>query len=69
MFAYGLRYYLRLPSNSLIQPPDPLDAYEVAYLVDGNKRVFDTAIASLFLKGYINIDSKLRMIYLDSLNG
>lgn len=63
LLACGLRYYLRLPSESPMQPPNNLDAYEVAYLVDGNKRVFDTAIASLFQKGYITIESKLRRIY------
>ncbi|MFM7885939.1 MAG: hypothetical protein ACKPCM_04445 [Pseudanabaena sp.] len=53
LFAYGLRYYLRLPNDSPMQSPDHLDAYEVAYLFDGNKRVFDTAISSLFQKGYL----------------
>ena len=61
--AVCLRYYLRLPSTSPIQPLESLDPYEVAYLVDGNKRVFDTAIASFFQRGYITIEPKLRTIH------
>ncbi len=60
--ACCLSNYLRLPSTSSAQPPESLAPYEIAYLVGGNKRVFDTAIASFFQKGYISIEPQLRRI-------
>jgi uncharacterized protein (TIGR04222 family) len=60
--AYCLRYYLRLPSNTPIQTPRNLDPYEVAYFVDGERRVVDTAIASLFQRNHITIEPKQRRL-------
>lgn len=60
--AHCLRYFLRLPISSPIQPPSSLNPYEIAYLADGDRRVADTAIASFFQRGYITVDPEQRKL-------
>lgn len=53
--ASCLRAFLRLPDGNLVQKPVSLDAYETAYLAEGDNRVVDTAITSLVQKEYVTV--------------
>jgi uncharacterized protein (TIGR04222 family) len=62
--ATRLRNYLRLPDNNLGQTAS-LNTYETAYLAGGKDRVVDTAIATLFQKEYITVESNKRTLTLN----
>jgi uncharacterized protein (TIGR04222 family) len=62
--ASRIRAYLRLPDGNLAQRPVSLDAYETAYLAEGNNRVVDTAIASLVQKEYVTVQLGQRILTL-----
>jgi len=57
-----IRDYLRLPNADPSQTYIKLSPYEVAYLVDGDRRVFESAIASLFHKKHISVDAQNRTL-------
>lgn len=63
--ASRLRAYLRLPGANLVKQPVSLDAYEAAYLVEGETRVVDTAIASLVQKEYVTVHLDQRILTLN----
>lgn len=65
--ARNLRWYLRLPSENLASTSPSLDIYETAYLAGGEKRVMDTAIASLFQREYINVKGTQISLTLNSI--
>lgn len=56
--SYRLRNYLRLPDGDPSQTYIKLNPYELAYLVDGDSRVFETALASLYHKHQVGIDTE-----------
>lgn len=62
--ASCLRHYLRSPGGSPIQRPVDLNVYQIAYLAEGENRVFDTAIASLVQKKYVTIQTSQRRLTL-----
>lgn len=51
--AVQLRRFLRFPSGRSLSMDVGLDAYETAYLVNGQGRVVETAIASLIQKEFV----------------
>lgn len=72
LLAFCLRNYLRLPDGNLGQQAVSLDAYEAAYLAGmaihpnvAKIRVVDTAIASLFQKKYVTLNSGQRTFTLN----
>jgi uncharacterized protein (TIGR04222 family) len=52
--ASWLRFSLRLPNGNTNQHPD-LNAYEIAFLADGNNRMIMTAITSLVKQDYVEV--------------
>ena len=53
ILAYILRWYLRKLPLHAPDASSELDVYEIAYLVGGNNRAVDAAIASLVLRGHL----------------
>lgn len=62
--ASCLRAYMRRPGRNRVQQPATLDAYETAYLVEGQHRVVDTAITTLVQKECVTVDLEQRILVL-----
>ena len=56
ILGIALRWLLRLPLGDLAQS-EPLDAYEMAYLRGGPKRVVDAAVTKLYRLGFFKNDT------------
>ncbi|MBD2187819.1 TIGR04222 domain-containing membrane protein [Pseudanabaena mucicola] len=60
--SFLLKDYLRLPDGDPKQTYINLSPYEIAYLIGGDRRVIESAIASLFHKKQISIDAQNRTL-------
>lgn len=64
--AVQVRSLLRLPAGDPAHRPVDLDIYETAYLVEGNSRVVETAIASMIQQGLVIVLPGQRKLVLEA---